>query len=557
MSKKIDFFKNILYKNLVGIIGILVFAGFLRLYKISEYMNFLGDEGRDVLVVKDIIDGFGRLFMFDIPGAMDKLTLLGPTSSVGGFFLGPIYYYFMVPFLFLFRYDPIGPAVMVALFGVATVFLVYKVGSEFFGKFAGYTSAFLYAISPIVIAYSRSSWQTNLMPFFSLLTLYLLYKGIVNNRKKLFFICGILFGIMMQLHSLAVFLAVVIGSYTLLGVFFAQKKFVTGEYIKKICNYYALMFFGFVVGWSLFLGFEIRHGFTNTKNIIKFIFTSGDTGGGEQFFPIVENVLFRLFGRLVATYLPADQIAAGKNFIPFDLLFLHLQIPLVFITLLTILLVLGSVIILVRKLLLSYSLKNEMFFQSLLLVLWLFIGVCLFGFYKKSIYDYYFQFMFPLPFLLTGGLLSFLFFQKKFSSLFRIIVIFFFLVFVLLNLNGIPFKYAANNQKGQVKTISDFVLSKTGGKPFNFALITGGNSDHAYRYYFKLEGRDPVVIENQVKDPERKTVTDQLLVVCEDTKCQPLGNSLFEVAGFGRAEIVGQWDVIVVKVYKLKHYIGK
>ena len=54
---------------------ILAIAAFMRLYKIQDYMTFLGDEGRDVLVVYNILHG--------------HLTLLGPTSSVGGFFFGP------------------------------------------------------------------------------------------------------------------------------------------------------------------------------------------------------------------------------------------------------------------------------------------------------------------------------------------------------------------------------------------------------------------------------------------------------------------------------------
>src|SRR3989344_2122005 len=95
----------------ISVVTILVLAAFLRLYRIADYMTFLGDEGRDVLVVYNILHG--------------KLTLLGPTSSVGGFFLGPIYYYFMAPFLWLFNYNPVGPAVMVALFGIATVYLIY------------------------------------------------------------------------------------------------------------------------------------------------------------------------------------------------------------------------------------------------------------------------------------------------------------------------------------------------------------------------------------------------------------------------------------------------
>lgn len=42
--------------------------------------------------------------------------------------------------------------------------------------------------------------------------------------------------------------------------------------------------------------------------------------------------------------------------------------------------------------------------------------------------------------------------------------------------------------------IAEFIMQKTNNKPFNFALITGGNSDHVYRYFFnankKNSGRD-------------------------------------------------------------------
>jgi hypothetical protein len=125
----------------------------------------------------------------------------------------------------------------------------------------------------------------------------------------------------------------------------------------------------------------------------------------------------------------------------------------------------------------------------------------------------------------------------------------------LYSLSGNPFQYVPNRQKNQAKTISEFVLSQTNGKPYNFALISGGNSDHAYRYFLETAGHSPVTIENAMVDPERKTVTGQLLIVCEDTSCQPLGHSLFEVAGFGRAEIAGEWNVSVVKVYKLVPYV--
>ena len=158
------------------------------------------------------------------------LTLLGPTSSVGGFFLGPVYYYFMAPFLWLFNYNPVGPAVMVGLFGVATVWLVYKTGKEFFNASVGLVAAFLYSISPVVIAYSRSSWNPNLMPFFTLLALYVLYKAV--NRKgaggREFIVCGILLGILMQLHYLATFVVFIAGVYVLVTGVLRYKMYDAG-----------------------------------------------------------------------------------------------------------------------------------------------------------------------------------------------------------------------------------------------------------------------------------------------------------------------------------------
>src|SRR5258706_15192233 len=209
-------YKKFLTKSNLILLGILILAAFLRLYRIRDYLTFLGDEGRDVLIVYNILHG--------------HLTLLGPTSSVGGFFLGPIYYYFMAPFLWLFQYDPVWPAVMVALLGIATVWLVYKIGAEFFGSKAGLIASLLYSISPLFISYSRFSWNPNPMPFFTLLTLYFLYKAevlqdlaiksksFVNNKPMLILIIvGILYGIDLQLHYIEVFVGVMIIVYVILA----------------------------------------------------------------------------------------------------------------------------------------------------------------------------------------------------------------------------------------------------------------------------------------------------------------------------------------------------
>lgn len=511
---------------------VIALASFLRLYGIQDYMTFLGDEGRDVLVVYNILHG--------------KLTLLGPTASVGGFFLGPIYYYFMAPFLWLFNYNPVGPAIMVALFGVATIYLLYRFSSEFFNKKVGLLAAFLYSISPIVIAYSRSSWNPNLMPFFSLASLYVLYKGIRSNNWKLFLLTGFLLGISMQLHYLTFFLGAVVFAYLLVAN--VHKAFLTRPSIQfvEFLKENILVFTGFTIGLLPFLAFEARHGFQNISSIFRFIVSSGDTGTGIAFIPKIYDVFFRLFARLVATFPQPEQISTGQY--PYSNIWMELS------------LVLGitALVVLIYNLIRTFSLsKNQegsiKFYKYSLLFVWLVLGIGLFGFYKKPIYDYYFGFMFTLPFILTGYAFDFLSSKNK---ILKVICILGFTLLTYVNLRGAPFRFLPNRQLNQVKTISEFVLKKAENKPFNFALITGGNSDHAYRYFFTLENKDPVIIENPVVDPMRNTITDQLLIVCEGP-CHPLGNSLWEVAGFGRAEIVGEWDVIVVKVYKLVHYKEK
>ena len=489
----------------------------MRLFRISDYMTFLGDEGRDVLVVKEILEG--------------NLTLLGPRASAGDFFTGPIYYYMMAPFLKLFNYDPVGPAVMVALIGVATVFLVFVVGRKLFGTYAGLSAAALYAVAPLVLAYSRSSWNPNPVPFFALLTMYLLYIALTEKKGwKYYSIIGFLLGIALQLHYISLFLAVIV-AVSLLLVHWYQAKKVQLIFLAKR---YLQIFGGFLVGFSPFLAFEFRHGFPNIRTIASFIGSDSTQSGYvnyNYFYEPIADVFFRLFGRLLFNY-PSPALQETYSDISLQLFGLGVLIVAV-----------SSIIALVLQ-------KNKP--ALLMLSVWLIFGVALFAFYKKPIYDYYFVFMFPLPFLLVGNLFQRIATAKKNTVSYGIILsIILFLGMFSYALYKMPFASEPNRQKDQVRSISEFALSKTDGKPFNFALLTPANSDHGYRYYFEILGNKPVTIDNTINDPDRTTVTEQLIVICEDPQCNPEGHPQFEIAGFGEAEITGEWDYSVVKVFRL------
>ncbi len=508
------------YRFTIAISAIILLAAFLRLYRIGDYMTFLGDEGRDVLIVKGILEG--------------DFTLLGPRSSAGNFFTGPIYYYMIAPFLWLSHLDPVGPAIMIALLSVATVYLLYYVCKKFFSMPVALIASFLYTISPLVITYSHSSWNPNPMPFLTLLLAFILYTAVKNKQKLLFVIVGVIYGILLQLHYSELFMGIAIIIFMMYGYWNSRKDIKLGGLVTQ----YLLVFAGFIIGFSPFIAFEARHQFINTKTIFDFIL-HGDPGATNlthrTYFQIVTDVFFRVFGRIVWFYPSIEHI---KEFNP---------------TILTS----WYVVILVTTFASLFNFIKERKKNPLLvtlLLLWLASGVLLFGFYKKPINDYNFEFMFPVPFIITAVFITNLFMSKKGKYIGKGISVVLFMFIVVWSILNNPFRSEPNRQKLQTETIADFVISKTNNEPYNFALLTPGNSDHAYRYYLEIKGHKPAVIDNPINDPKRTTVVKQLLIVCEDIHCQPLGNPLFDVAGFGRARVAGEWYISVVKVYRLIPY---
>src|SRR3989337_4374161 len=146
------------------LLGLILLVGaFFRLYRISEYMTFLRDAGRDSIVVRRLLVNFDPI-------------LIGPGTSIGNMYLGPLYYYMIAPALLLANFSPVGPSVLVTLFGIATIFLVWMMGREWFGNTAGLIASFFYSIAPVVITFSKSSWNPNIMPFFALISIYSIWR---------------------------------------------------------------------------------------------------------------------------------------------------------------------------------------------------------------------------------------------------------------------------------------------------------------------------------------------------------------------------------------------
>jgi hypothetical protein len=185
--------------------------------------------------------------------------------------------------------------------------------------------------------------------------------------------------------------------------------------------------------------------------------------------------------------------------------------------------------------------QYRLFTYKTVFIYWL-LGIIGAALYKGQLHYHYFEFLFPAPFLVIGAVLSGI--KGKF---FRRTIIAGAIAASALMIIKSPGWAQGSRLIDQTDRISREIIKLSSGQPFNFALITPGNSDHAYRFFLEKNNHTPVPIENQV--------TSQLIIVCEQDTCQPLGHPLWEIAAFGRAEI----DQIVpiqpgISLYKLIHH---
>ena len=499
MAKIVNWIKHN-QKEFWILFSIVAVAAFFRLYKIDQYMTFLGDEGRDVIIVR-------RLLTETHP------PLIGPGTSVGSMYLGPLYYYMMAPVLLLANFSPVGPAVQIAILGVITVGFVWWVGREWFPASrglrgtSGLIAASLYAISPTVIIFSRSSWNPNIMPFFALLSIYLIWKVWREHKFKWVLVLGVSFAFVLQSHYLGLLLMP-----TLLIFWYLAR-------VPKRFTLYAVAVFAILMSPLLF--FDLRHNFMNTKAIYALIATHGGTVSFSirQFLSRIPVLINQINTTLLA----------GKNVLFGEVLSLTILI--------------GGLYTIFRK---RTGRLSPNYYLPLSCLGFGLIG---FGIYKLPIYDHYFGFLFPAPFLIIGAVIENV--QRNRNVLIKIFLFAFCLVLVSVNLLNNPLRFQPNKQLARSQNVSRFILDRASGEPFDLAVLAERNYEDGYRYFLELWGG--IVLHADRWD--QKTIVDQLFVVCEmdEKKCDPTHSPKAEIANFGMSKIESQWEVNGVMVYKLVH----
>ena len=461
---------------------LIIFIGaFLRLYRIDEYMTFLGDEGRDAIIVR-------RLLVHTDP------ILIGPGTSIGNMYLGPLYYYMMAPALYLAKYSPVGPAVQIALLGIITLFLVWKITKEWFGVKAALVASFLYAISPTVIIYSKSSWNPNIMPFFALVFIYSLWKVWKKEDFKWLFILSVSFAFALQSHYLALLL---LPTFLLFYILTYYKIKLRGEDLEntqkfvekkvKAINFFKYSIISFLV-FSFLMSpiviFDARHNWRNFLSMKKFFLERQTTVSAKPWnaFPKIPEIAAKISARLIT----------GRNENLGKWILAILSIPSLFL-------------VMNRK----RMEKNEQSAYTVVIV-WILFALIGLGLYKQEIYDHYYGFFFPAPFMLLGAFVGGI--LDNLNVLGKTIVWGFIALIVFFNVLENPFKYPPNRQVQRSIEVAEKISQEHRDRAFNLAVIAERNYEDGYQYFLEKSGLPVVDIDSLRAD---ETIKDQLFVVCE------------------------------------------
>jgi hypothetical protein len=241
----------------------LLIALFYYSYRLNQTFVMAGDTARDLIRVMEIWQG-------------KEITVIGPpvntisNNPILAYF-GSMHYYFGIMGLLFTNFNPIGSVFINIIATLISIPFYFLLSKELLKKNSlSLLSTFIYALSPITVALTRSYWNPNLVIPLSVIVWFLL---LYDKSRTKYFIAGIITGIILNLHYMN---AIPIVLY-IIFLFFKKSK--------------TLVFFtviGFMLAVSPLIVFEIKNNFFLIKAFI------GSMGGFSTFSDRTYNPLLSI-----------------------------------------------------------------------------------------------------------------------------------------------------------------------------------------------------------------------------------------------------------------------
>lgn len=316
------------------LIGILLLGLFLRIYKPGQLFLYGHDNDLAGWIVKDVV-------------VNKHLRLIGQETSTIGIYIGPLYYYALIPFYLLFGMDPIGGVALVTLLGLFSIWSFYYVFSKIFGLKAGLVASFLYAVSFYTVFNDREVVPTMPVLAWSVWYFYAIHLLLKGKQRLAYPILGLLTGLIWNFNMALILLTPLI----FVAQWLSKKRL---RFMPFVYGVVALI----ITSLPLMI-FEMRHNFSQARALYSALTTES------------RAVIYGLEKLRRVVHLASKNVS---GFIWGDLTGLSYES-------LSLVLLLILVFLLIRKLLS----RN----QAIIMFLWLFIYVVFFSNYGIVLSEYY------------------------------------------------------------------------------------------------------------------------------------------------------------------------
>lgn len=435
MLKKIKKYLNLEY---LSVSFILVISFILRVTRVDQILAFHYDQGRDALVIWDLIH-------------LRKFFLIGPTTGLAGLFRGPFYYYLIAPFYYLGKGNPVFPAVFLAFLSVLALALMYYLSRQIGGKKLGFIALILGSFSFEIIYASR--WLSNPTPMLLLSMIFVWMLFLIQDGKKwvwivLSFVLGLSFFHFGSSGELFYFLSIAIFCL----------------YFKKFPDIKTLVIsiFVFLFTFSPLFIFNIKHDgilFDNVKNLLS-------AGNGFSF-PNWQFIHDRL--KDIAIHFSALLFHS-----PFAKEWIH-----IFAILVVFVRFIPSVI------------KNDRVKVLAILLFSVVFGLLFFQGNNGSLYQYYLTGYYLIFLILMASILNSLFDSSAFG---KILAVYLLVFFLFQNWSWVkPYITTTGNEKDAIvlsnqKRVVDWVYTNAGQRDFNVDSYVPPVISYSYDYLFRWLG---------------------------------------------------------------------
>ncbi len=418
--------------QLLILLAILAVGTFFRTFDIIGRFDFAHDGDLYSWIVKDIVINH-------------HFRLIGQLTSAPGIFIGPVFYYLLIPYFLIFNMDPIAGVALAITVSLLTLISFYFVFTTLFNKTIGLIVTFLDATLLYFVQYDRWVVPTIFANLWVVWYFYSILK-LARGNFAVLPLLGILIGLIWHVHIALLPALLAVPVAILLS--------------KKLPS--LKQFLSFLVTFSItflpLMLFEIRHSFSQTHAILT-NFTTKQPG--------IPTDQYKLF-------LVLEKISRNVN----DLLFAPQSFPLPNNIVLIILLLLSGFWLLKKKLLKIGELIS--------LYTW-FIGVVVFFSLTPSPISEYYFFNLNIIFLCIVSLL--LYFVYKSNNLGKVLVFTLFGGLLIKNIYFFTTQYIYHKGYVERKAVTDFIASDSKLKNypcFAITYITSPGENVGFRYFFYL-----------------------------------------------------------------------